>query len=61
MDAAQLQDMRKRVLEGQPYTKEEFAQATKAMIGDRIAKAQAPTTKAKSVKKSLVDLDDLMV
>lgn len=61
MTTEQLQDMRKRVLNGEPYTKEEFAQAIRAMVGERIALSTKPTNKAKSTKQPVTSLDDLLL
>lgn len=55
----QLNDLRRRVLEGATYTVEELAQAIRALVADRLAMAQPKETKAKS-KQSQVNLDDLL-
>lgn len=60
MTPEQLNDMRKRVLNGEPYTKEEFSGAIRTMLAERIKVTAAPTKKAASTKKTLTDLDDLM-
>jgi hypothetical protein len=60
MSPDQLNDMRKRVLNNEPYTKEEFAQAMREMVGQRISEAQAPTPKAKAQKRTTIELDSLI-
>lgn len=55
----QLNDLRRRVLEGATYTPEELAQAIRALVADRLAMAQPKEPKAKS-KQSQVNLDDLL-
>lgn len=56
----QLNDLRKRVLDGQPYTREELAEAVRQLVGDRLSQApKAAEPKGKS-KPSPVNLDDLL-
>jgi hypothetical protein len=59
--AATTNDLRKRVLEGQPYTKEELAAHVRALVAQRIAAATAaPKAKATSKKQPTASLDDLL-
>lgn len=61
MDAAVINDLRTRVLEDKPVTKEELAAAIRLMVGER-ATAAAPKAKGKSTAKakSAISLDDLV-
>ena len=61
--AEQLNDLRRRVLEAEEYTKEELINAVNALVGARVAAAQAVDTAsrkrpARAAKK--IDLNDLL-
>lgn len=62
MDANQINDLRKRVLEKAPVTKEELAEAVKAMCGERISAAAAADKPKKGGKAKATDvnLEDLL-
>lgn len=61
MDANTINDLRKRVLEKQPVTKDELAAAVHAMCGERInAQAAADKPKKGKAKTANVSLDDLL-
>ena len=58
MTSEQLNDLRKRYLNGEPWTREELKSAIRAMISNRLAQT-AESVKPKAAAKK-VDLSDLM-
>ena len=58
----QLNDLRRRVLNNEPFTEEEYTAAVKQMVAARVQEIAAPTpkTKAKAVSKPVASLDDLL-
>lgn len=55
----QLNDLRKRVLANEPYTREELAQAVKELISERISAFERPS-KSTAKKPTPINLDDLI-
>jgi len=60
MTADKLHDLRRRILSGVEYTKEELRATVKALFGDRIAQAQAAATSSTKRPSKKVNLDDLV-
>ena len=60
LDPAQLNDLRRRVLNKEPWTEAELTEAIKARVADRIANLETPKAKGKSTKKPAADLSDLL-
>jgi hypothetical protein len=61
LDPAQLNDLRRRVLEGKEWTKEELVAAIKEGVKDRIENLSMPkAAKKTATKKSNIDLNDLL-
>ena len=60
MTADKLHDLRRRILSGVEYTKEELRATVKALFGDRIAQAQAAATSSSKRPSKKVNLDDLV-
>lgn len=60
LDPAVLNDLRKRVLNEEPWTYEEMAAAVKEMVGARISDLETPKAKGKATKKTAADLSDLL-
>ncbi len=59
--AEQLNDLRRRYLAGEPWTREELKSAIHTMIGDRINEVQNANTKTtKKTKAAPVSLDDML-
>lgn len=59
--AEQLNDLRRRYLNGEPWTREELKSAIHTMIGDRINEVQNASVKTtKKTKAAPVSLDDLL-
>ncbi len=59
--AEQLNDLRRRYLAGEPWTREELKSAIHTMIGDRISEVQNAGAKAtKKTKAAPISLDDLL-
>lgn len=55
----QLNDLRRRVLEGKEWTEQELVDAIKQKVEDRINNLETPKPKGKA-KKSTASLDDLL-
>ena len=56
-----IHDLRRKILEKEPYTKEELKQAVKALVGDRVAASQAEASKPTRRKaKKTVSLDSFL-
>ena len=60
MTAEKIQDLRRRVISGQDFTKEELRQSVHTLMGERIAQAQAVATASRKRPSRSVNLDDLM-
>lgn len=61
MDAIKLNDLRRKVLNNEPFTEAEYTEAVKSMIGKRVAEIEAPTPKGRTTtKKTVANLDDLL-
>jgi hypothetical protein len=60
LEPEKLNDLRRRVLNNEPWTEEECSKAILEMIGDRVANITPTKAKAKSTKKTAANLDDLL-
>ncbi len=59
--AEQLNDLRRRYLAGEPWTRDELKSAIHTMIGDRINEVQNASVKTtKKTKAAPISLDDLL-
>lgn len=58
--ADKLQDIRKRILAGEPYTDIELREAIQLITGDRMTQLEKATTKTKKIPAQKVDLSDLL-
>lgn len=58
MTAPDLNDLRRRVLENQPVTEAELAEAIRVRFGERVRQLEKPATKGKTTK--VLNLDDLL-
>ncbi len=58
--ADKLHDLRRRILSGEEYTKEQLRASVFALFGERIAQAQAVATSSTKRPKKSVNLDDLV-
>lgn len=59
LDADKINDLRKRVLNNEPWTYDELAAAVKQVIAERISAFEAPSKTTKAKPKP-VNLDDLI-
>lgn len=59
MEAAALNDLRKRVLNNDPVTKEELALAVRTLVGERALAAAPKAPKGKKSATPVISLDDL--
>jgi hypothetical protein len=60
LDPNQLNDLRRRVLQNEPWTEEELTKAIKERVADRIANLETPKPKGRASKKTTADLSDLL-
>lgn len=62
MTPERLNDLRRKVLNNEPIDEAEYALAVREMVADRVASIESPTPKGKSktIKASVVSLDDLL-
>lgn len=60
LDPNQLNDLRRRVLEGKPWTEQELTEAINRRVADRIQNLETPKPKGRSTKKPTADLSDLL-
>ncbi len=61
MNATEINDLRQKVLNNEPFDKTRLAEAVKALVGDRLAEAQKESAPSKGKRKSVeVNLDDLL-
>lgn len=60
LTADKLHDLRRRILDGTDYDKDELRRSVKALFGDRIAQAQAAATSSSKRPSKKVNLDDLI-
>lgn len=62
MTPEKLNDLRKKVLNNEPISEPEYAQAVREMVAARVTAIEhpAPKARAKTTKASTVSLDDLI-
>ncbi len=60
MTPEKLNDLRKRVLENLPYTREELAEAVRSCIADRLSQVEPVKTKSTATKVPSTLLDKFL-
>lgn len=60
LTADKLHDLRRRILSGTDYDKDDLRRSVKSLFGDRIAQAQAAATTSSRRPSKKVNLDDLI-